>query len=258
MTVVAGYVGRDGAVIASDSQASEVDHTKYDVPKLWTERGLLLGYSGNTAVREPIAAALAERLKDFDTRANRWTVRARLCQITGAVLQGEYANYVPPPPAGQIPTALAGSLLVLGQDGDGYWLLDIDHSNAGTFHPERGFHAIGSGSTGAQVSRGVLEHYEPEARTVWHLQLIAYRTIQTCIRILDVGVGGAVQLWTLQDGTCTGVTGDALERVEHGVEQWTVIERESLDEVLGDQRPDPVEAGSATLPDDLGAAADEA
>jgi len=252
MTVVVGFVGQDGAVMASDSQASELDQTKYEVQKLWTDGGLLFGYSGNTAVREPIAAALAKSLSGFDTSANRWHVKARLCGTIGPVLRGEYANYVPAPPPGQIPLELAGNLLVLGRDADGYWLLDINHGNVGTFHPERGFHAIGSGSAGAQVSRGLLEHYEPEARTVWHLQLMAYRTIQTCIRFLDAHVGGAVQLWTMQDGTCAEVTGDALEDVEHGVEQWTLIQKESLDEVLGAGHVgEPGEAEGAELPEDL-------
>jgi hypothetical protein len=35
MTVVVGFVGTDGAVMASDSQASEYDKTKYDIEKLW-------------------------------------------------------------------------------------------------------------------------------------------------------------------------------------------------------------------------------
>jgi hypothetical protein len=37
--------------MASDSQASEDDQTKFDIPKLWSDHGLLFGYSGNTAVR---------------------------------------------------------------------------------------------------------------------------------------------------------------------------------------------------------------
>jgi hypothetical protein len=88
-------------------------------------------------------------------------VRDKLSSTIGPVLTGEYANYVPHPPPGQIPTRLAGSLLVIGREPSGYWLLDIDHGNVGTFHPERGFHAIGSGSAAAQVSRGLLEHSSP-------------------------------------------------------------------------------------------------
>jgi hypothetical protein len=76
--------------------------------------------------------------------------------------------------------------------------------------------------------------------------------VQTCIRFLDAGVGGAVQLWTMESTACAPVSGEDLEYVEHGVEQWTLIEKESLDDVLGDQRPDPAEAEAAELPKSLG------
>jgi hypothetical protein len=150
---------------------------------------------------------------------------------------------LPAAPPGQIPTKLAGTLLVSGRDSDGYWLLDIDYNCVGTPHWERGFHAIGSGSAGAQTARALLEHYEPETRTLLHLKAIAFRTVDTCVRVLATGVGGEVQLWTGEgEGSFQQVTGAELEDVAHGVEQWTLIEQESLDEVLA--QADPVEPGN--------------
>jgi 20S proteasome alpha/beta subunit len=265
VTVVVGFLGADGAVMASDSQASELDRTKYDAPKIWADNGLLFGYSGNTAVMDPVQLALEEKLAGQDTSQSRWTVKKLLCEAIRPVLVGEYANYVPDPPAGQIPASLGGMLLVIGKDANGYWLLDIDHNNVGTFHPHRGFHAIGSGSAAAGVVRGLLEHYDPEARTVWHLKLIAHRSVGTCIRVLDLGVGGEIQLWasTEEGDGFARVTDDDLRDVEHGISQWTVIERESLDNVMGAgapegttepaEAPPPQAAGELSDPSDTAA-----
>jgi 20S proteasome alpha/beta subunit len=234
MTVVVGFIGDGCAVMASDSQASEEDRTKHEIDKIWEESGLLLGYSGNTAIRAPISGAISKAIEGFDTGKNRFTVRSKLCGAVAAVLTGEYANYVPRiQPGDQIPPKLAGTLLVVGRDKNGFWLLDIDANAVGTFHSERDFHAIGSGSIGAQTARALLEHYEPQERTLLHLKLIAYRTIETCIRVVAYGVGGEIQLWTCDgDGGFERVTGTDLEDAGHGVEQWTTIEQESLDRVL--------------------------
>lgn len=251
MTVVVGFLGAECAVMASDTQASEQDRTKYDAPKIWEDNGVLFSYSGNTAVMDPLQLAVHARLDGQDSSRSRWNVRNDLCAAIGPVLKGEYGNYVPQPPEGSIPAKLGGSLLAIGKDGAGYWLLDIDHNNVGTFHPHRGFHAIGSGSAAAGVALGLLEHYELEARTVWHLKLIAYRTVETCIRVLDVGVGGEVHVWSSTEDQ-TGfepVTDDPLRDVAHGVTQWTVIERESLDEVLGGTSSDEPAAEPVQPPD---------
>lgn len=251
MTVIVGFVGDGCAVMASDSQASEEDQTKHEASKIWEDSGLLFGYSGNTAVGEPIAAALAAALPDIETNKSRWHIRAWLCEKVRNVLVGEYGNHVPAPPPGQIPTKLAGTLLVIGRDDDGYWLLDIDYNAVGTPHWERGFHAIGSGSAGAQTARALLEHYEPEARTLLHLKAIAFRTVDTCVRVLATGVGGEVQLWTgAGEENFQQVTGPDLEDVAHGVEQWTLIEQESLDEVLTQAEPAEADGGDGkTVPE---------
>jgi hypothetical protein len=236
VTVIVGFLGADGAVMASDSQASEQDNTRYDAPKIWEDNGV-------------------QRLEGKDTSQSRWNMKAHLCEAIRPVLVGEYANHVPAPPAGQVPAKLAGSLLAIGHDADGFWLADVDHNCLLTFHAQRGFHALGSGSHGAQVARGVLEHYDPSDRTIAELELLAYRTVETCIRVSAMlGVGGPVQLWESDDADPPGfrqVTGDALDSVAHGVDGWMVIERESLKEAAGEQpedvpeveQPTPLETG---------------
>jgi hypothetical protein len=238
VTVIVGFLGAGGAVMASDSQASEQDNTRYDAPKIWEDNGVLFGYSGNTAVLDPIQLALHQRFEGEDTSQSRWNMKVHLCEAIRPVLRGEYVNYVPAPPPGQVPAKLAGSLLVIGRDADGYWLADVDHNCLLTFHMQRGFHALGSGSHGAGVARGLLEHYDPNDRTIAELRLLAYRTVETCIRVSAMlGVGGSVQLWESTDGepAFQRVTGEALDSVEYGVAAWMVIERESLKEAAGEE-----------------------
>jgi 20S proteasome alpha/beta subunit len=259
MTLIVGFVGSDGAVMASDSQASEEDKTWHEVPKIWEESGLLFGYSGNTAVGDPITAALAQHLKDKDLHQNRWKIKALLCSITGPVMAGEYKNYVPKVEAGHVPGKLAGTLLVLGRDEDGYWLMDVNYNNVATFHDQRGFHAIGSGSAAAQMARGLLSHYEPAERRVKQLRLIAYRTVEACIGHLDLGVGGAIQLWSSTDGgDFTEASGEDLKEVAHGVSQWALIEQESLDKVIrqAEGEPEPKEESEVPEPFEEGEGAE--
>jgi hypothetical protein len=89
VTVIVGFLGADGAVMASDSQASEQDNTRYDAPKIWEENGVLLGYSGNTAVLDPIQLALQQRLEGKDPSASRWMMKVHLCEAIRPVLVGE-------------------------------------------------------------------------------------------------------------------------------------------------------------------------
>ena len=93
--------------------------------------------------------------------------------------------------------------------------------------------------------------YEPKGRSLRHLKPIAYRTVDTCINTLggQLGVGGRVDLWASEDGA--RASDDECARIAGGVEQWTTIERESLDQIVlaepasGPSEPEP------EMPEDL-------
>jgi hypothetical protein len=236
MTVIVGFVGPDGAVMASDSEATETDYTKFDMPKLWTSGGCLFGYSGNTAIKDPLELAMDQALAEAGSDLSRWDVKAALCPAANGVIKPEYENYLPKLPDGQVPKQLAGKLLVIGKDKDGYWIAELNENVTFTFE-NRGFHAIGSGSIAAQVANGLLVKYESHGRNLWHLNLIAYRTVKTCINVLGgpFGVGGPVQVWKSDEsGGFVQLDKGAVERVAEGVEAWMTIERESLDKISGE------------------------
>jgi hypothetical protein len=251
MTVIVAFVGPDGAVMASDSESTGADETRSDVEKIWACGPLVLGYTGTTIIQQPLRLALEQAVTNVGA-VSRWDVRAIICAASDPVLGTAYANHVPKLPAGVVPPTLAGMLLALGRDDDGYWILEVDERNGGTFYEDRDFHAVGSGSPAAQVARSLLVHYEPLGRSVPHLRLFAYRAVAVCIRTLGGrhGVGGRVRMWQSEGGGAFEQLTEAdLAGVENGVEQWTTIEGESLDRVVleeappeGDKMPDALEA----------------
>ena len=231
MTVVVGFVGIDGAVMASDSEATEGGHTRYDVDKIWTCGGLLLGYTGDWAVLQPVAAQLSTKIPSTFGEAveiDRWQGRSALENTVGPVLRHCYANHVGPVNRRGIPQALDGALLVIGRDSDGYWLLELDGQNKPTFLTDNGFHAVGSGSAAAYVARALMSEYEAGDRFVGDLKLIAHRTVQNCIDTIGgpLGVGGHVLLWSSENNSpFVMATEKEIQIIEAGVDQWRAIER---------------------------------
>jgi hypothetical protein len=154
-------------------------------------------------------------------------------------------------PVGAVPSSLAGKLVVIGRDSDGYWMLEIDERNGASFYESDGFHAVGSGSVAAQVSRSLLAHYEPLGRSVRHLRLIAYRAVSVCIGTLGGQhmVGGDVRIWEVEGDASFVKLGEAeMAQVANGVDQWRTIESETLDQVVVEE-PQPE---GEELPENLG------
>jgi hypothetical protein len=254
VTVVVGFVGTDGAVMASDTEGTEADQTRRDVEKIWRSGTLLFGYSGTSSVQQPLRLAIEQAVRTPPEHPSRWEIRASLCAATAPVLQSAYDNFVPRLPPGNVPIPLVGTLLAIGHDEAGFWLLEVDRFNSGSFYTDPGFHAIGSGSAAAQVARGLLGHYEPLGRGVRELRLIAYRTVATCISVLGgaLGVGGDIVMWEAAEGQpFAKLPPLEVEVIEDGVAKWTTIERESLDRVFADE--EAAEAEDVPLPEPLDA-----
>lgn len=235
MTVVVGFAGPDGAVMASDTEATEADQTRRDMSKIWRSGGLLFGYTGTTVVSQPLRRDLDAQVPNVLGAAgpcDRHLAATLLPQICGPVLARVYSLFVPPTQG--VPDPLRGILMALGRDDTGYWLLEVDQNNGVTQYADVGFHAVGSGSLAAQTGRSLLAHYEPKGRPIAHLRLLAHRTVQNCIDVLGgrYGVGGRVEMWHSENQSDFTQVGDAdLARIADGVEKWTTIERESMGKV---------------------------
>jgi hypothetical protein len=259
VTVVVGFVGDDGAVMASDSEATEpAASSRFDVEKIWAVGGLMLGYTGNDAIRQPLVVAIETAITNaFDGKEeiDRWEAREVLQTAIGPVLRHCYPHYVGPVATGRVPDELAGALLVVGRDANGYWMLSVNETNTATFHEEHGFHTVGSGSPAAYVGRSMMNDYAPLGRSVAHLKLMAYRIVDTCIDTVSgvAGVGGEVRLWYSQGGRpFTKAATDEMEATASWVNEWRGAERESLDLVLG-QGPEPAGGDELDLPEAIDA-----
>lgn len=115
MTLVIGFVGRDGALMAADGQATEADETRHSAEKIWLAGDLVFGYGGYEAVRQPLQAALtpvAERLQ-ADGSSDETAAKEALRDAGKPVLETAYKNFVPHH-ALEHAALIAGTLLVLG------------------------------------------------------------------------------------------------------------------------------------------------
>jgi len=231
--------------MASDSEATESGHTRYDVEKIWTCGSLLMGYTGATSVKQPLAAVLGQVVANSfgnSSEIDRVQGRETLRPATAQVLHSLYEFHVGARDQHQIPEALKGVLLVVGRDADGYWLLELDYMAQATFYTENGFHTIGSGAAAAYVAHSLMREYDSMGRSAADLRLIAHRTVQTCIDTMggQWGVGGHVQLWSSErSGPFAKASQQEIEAIENGVEQWRGIERESLNQLRLGGAPPP-------------------
>lgn len=248
--------------MASDSEATESVHTRYDVEKIWATGGLLMGYSGSGSVRQPLVAAIDKAVTTLfgtNSEVDRWEARSGLRQAVNPVLTECYQHHLGARDGHGIPEALKGVLLVIGRDAVGYWMLEIDYMVQASFYTDTGFHTIGSGAAAAYMAQSMMKDYDASGRSVSQLKLIAYRTVQTCIDTLGgaMGVGGHVEIWSSEDNSAFArVPLDEIEAIENGVEQWRGVERESLGQVVA-----PVDAPlpdeGIPLPGPLSEASDE-
>lgn len=104
-------------------------------------------------------------------------------------MRREYGAFVPTAEGQQPGHVLANALLIIGRDSGGYWLLELDPNNQPTFNTGHGFHTIGSGSPAAYLAQGLVKEYAPAALSLDHMKLMAYRTVDTCIRVLGGRLG---------------------------------------------------------------------
>ena len=251
MTLIVAHVSESGAVMASDSLVTEEDSTAgVPVGKIWTSGGLLFGYSGDLSVRDSIRDAIGERLTSspLPLPTDCEMAMSQLQAFLRPVIQAAYDNFVGGPNDDPV-DKLGGSLLVVGRDNDGYWLLEIDKHNTATRYTEEGFHTIGSAAPATHVGRRLLSHYALPGYEPQHLCLLALRTVQASIDVLGsaFGIGGPVQLWQSTRDGFEAVTGEALDATKEGLEQWRQIERESLLKVFAPRQ----EEVSTVLPEAL-------
>jgi 20S proteasome alpha/beta subunit len=248
MTVIVAARCRDGAVIASDSQATEmVAGVRWEVQKLFPLTGTSVwGASGMTTLIDDVREEL-ERNSDLIERSADF--RNTMRSLIRPIMERHYSAYLP------------------GQGGQGYhpqtdftacgldlagepFILELDR-NANCGWVTRDWHALGSGAGFAQMAGALLEHFGLRGRSVDDGKVIVFRALDAVIQTSNFGVGGQPQMWVITRDGCHCLDGAEVETLRNIVAGWKEIELDSLDTAMG--RPpvveEPVPAPVAQQPD---------
>jgi proteasome beta subunit len=228
VTIVIALRCADGVIMASDSQGTEASgNVRFPVEKVFQLHSrAVAGGSGAHQVIADIRTDLTSLSTVLETSTD---LDQSLMGRIRPILHKHYSAHIDPP--NQQPTSPATSILTCGLDGQGNpWIIEIDHSCTCTHYEQRGFHAIGSGAGFAQVANLLMAHFQAKDRPIEHGKLIAYRTVNSVIEASAFGVGGPVQMWTVDAGGVHQLSDDELVAIKDSVGGWEELERAALDE----------------------------
>lgn len=249
MTLILGLTCADGALLASDSQATFLTGGQFvkgltrKLVDQWSN--VAWGASGNVGVAQWVEAHFANHpdLKDRLRFDNRSAPTAKK-EITDALLEPlhqYYGRLVPLP--NQDPRT---AFLFCGWVKDGPILFEVGQDLVVTDHLETGFAAIGSGDIFPYFAIASLQHHDPTSCNLGRATLIAYRVVDDAIRVAAYGLGLPVQIITIPKGEQAKVRDD-IKAIEDGVETWKRIESDALAKHIPDE-PCDEGAGSAQGP----------
>lgn len=233
MTAILALVAEDCAVMASDTEATSSDNTRFDTDKIWPAGALLAAFCGPASTRVRVQHAVEQTVEKKwkgATDISRNEARDVLVKVLSPLYREIYDTFVESAPGQSAKSIAGGDLLIIGKDSEGYWILEINEHAQAT--PYSHFRAIGSGGDAAHISAALLRHYLPAAASVDRLRLVGYRIIKTCIESLggELGVGGDVRLWSRVPGSlCAQSDEQDLVAIAEGLAQWQTLEREALE-----------------------------
>ncbi|MBI4234198.1 MAG: hypothetical protein HY686_07150 [Chloroflexi bacterium] len=239
MTVVVSLACQDGLVMASDSQATELNtgspfsDVRFPTQKLFTlGENMLWGASGDLGFVQRVKDRL-EHLPPRDLKGSkealRNTLRREVVETTKTSLQ-YFVQEVQPP--GQ-PHPLVGFFLFAGRATDGRFILEVKTNGVDTLYEERGFHAIGSGYVHAQVAQAMLLHHEVRNRSTDQGLIIACRVVDTAIEAAAAGIDHPIQLALIKkDDAARILTDSEREAIETTVMAWKQAEIDTLPGLL--------------------------
>jgi 20S proteasome alpha/beta subunit len=242
MTVIVAARCRDGAIMASDSQATEMaTGVRWDVQKVFrlTDRAVW-GASGMTNITDDVRATL-EDVADMLVRTPRLDNALR--KLVGPVVKGHYDTWNEVP--GQSNNSPATAFMACGLTAASEpFILDIDQNNNCGFL-DRDWHAIGSAGGFAQMAGALLSHFGLRNLSVDYGTVIVYRALDAVIHTSHFGVGGEPQLWVVTEAGCHQLTTAETQALERLVAGWKEIERDALDRAMGqpgmEEAPPPPE-----------------
>ena len=124
--------------------------------------------------------------------------------------------------------ATSSSYMFGGLGKDGYYLLEFSPEGGRTWHHPAHFSAIGSADALAIHSFRELRHHHLSGLPIYHVQLLAQRTVQDAIATAAFGIGGVVKVATVDAGGARMLDGVEVKALEDGVKIWKDQEVELL------------------------------
>lgn len=221
--------------MAADSQGTEgsgnpFTQVRKEVPKIFrlTSRAVW-GGAGSGQVIQDLNKEVATLESALEASPD---MRTSMMSIVKPTLSRHYNDYLQPP-RGVQSSAPVSTFLSCGIDPKGEpWILEIEYNCQATHYEELGFHAIGSGAPFAQLANALLSHFEVRDRPLEHGKLVAHRVMDIAINTSAYGIGGPIQMWTVDSAGVHQLSSDELAAVRTGVGLWQSLEAETLNQVF--------------------------
>lgn len=226
-TIVAALKYRGGAVIAADSQVSDlIARVRWPLEKLDRLPGghpCVIGFSGSVGRAQQTRAALDARPLHTNQFRKRELVRAALERCLSPVYEAiEKASH---PPREDVPRIALWGLAAMWAE-DAPQILEFEINGDNSFHDS--FHAIGSASATAyaifRTLGGTRLSDLDEAKALMAL----IRIIRTCVNVELWGVSEPVAFWLVGPDGARNVSPDELQPHLQAIDEWEKREREAL------------------------------
>lgn len=149
--------------------------------------------------------------------------------------------------------SLGANHMFVGYGQDGPFILVVYSDHIYWDFIDAGYAAIGSGEIFPHFALAGLNHFDVKERTLFEAKVIAYRVVDNAIGIAAFGLGYPIQIVEIptppsgQQATARKLTDDQIVMLEDKVAEWTGIERETLENLVGVSTA-PAETGSPPEP----------
>jgi 20S proteasome alpha/beta subunit len=257
MTLIVALACKDAVVLATDSQATEMQGgpnvgaaVRHDTEKIH-QLGprMLWAAAGLEGVIQDVADALQTWASTNPTHLE-WPIRRVKPELVKAVAQtvkDAYGNWFAVPGQQNMPPTT--SVLVCGHT-DGYrWILEISENGLGELKEQNGFASMGSAFNLASVAAAMVSAYAAPTRDLSGGELLVLRVLETAVQAAAFGVGGDLRLGVVDAQGAKILDRGAVQQLQDQVDIWKRLEAETLEEFMARPAPalipDSPEAGLA-------------
>lgn len=229
MTVIIGLMCADGGILASDSQATDIQAAiRVEVEsKIFALGGRIAwGSSGPVGLQQVLKESLDGALRTNWPQKTLDQLRVTIVnKVTGRQREA-VAQFVP---ATQNARPPAAEVLICGHTAD-CWLLEVAADGQQQQHFK--FCAVGSGKATAYRVWNTLRHYVPHDESIEFGKFLAYRIVHDVITADFALVGLPVRIWTIRPDGATELAPAEVDALAITVDAWKEEERRSLRRAL--------------------------